>query len=303
MQSSASEGYSRADVRRILNIRENSLRAWEKHGLLARQTEFGFKDLIALKALQKLRENKIPNKQIQQSLNALAKKLNGIDAPLTQLKIISDGRQIAVELPGHRMEAITGQILFNFEVASITTIPVAAERRKSPASERAREAERWFRRGLDLEENGSSSSAAIEAYEKALELNPNAAGAWVNIGTLYYRQASLREAEEAYRKALAIQPQYALAHFNLGNICDELGRHEEAMNSYKLALHYHSKYADAHYNLALLYEKRSEPMRAARHWRSYLKLDPSSPWSSIARRQLQSIVQVTPGGKQSDSAG
>ena len=298
MQSSASEGYSRADVRRILNIRENSLRAWERHGLLAPQREFGFKDLIALKTLQKLRENQIPNKQIKLSLTALAKKLDGIDAPLTQLKIVSDGRQIAVELPGHRMEALTGQILFNFEVASIAAIPVAAEKRKSPASERAREAERWFRRGLELEENGSSSSASIEAYQKALDLNPSAAGAWVNIGTLYYRQASLREAEDAYRKALALQPQYALAHFNLGNICDELGRHDEAMNSYKLALHYHSKYADAHYNLALLYEKRNEPMRAARHWRSYLKLDGSSPWSSIARRQLQSIVQVTPGGKQ-----
>ena len=40
-----------------------------------------------------------------------------------------------------------------------------------------------------------------------------------------------------------------------------------------------------------------EPMRAARHWRSYLKIDPASPWAAIARQQLESLLRVTPGGR------
>ena len=37
-------------------------------------------------------------------------------------------------------------------------------------------------------------------------------------------------------------------------------------------------------------------MRAVRHWQAYLKLDPASPWAGIARRQLKSLLHVTPGG-------
>jgi tetratricopeptide (TPR) repeat protein len=160
-----------------------------------------------------------------------------------------------------------------------------------------RQSEVWFRRGLEIEEAGGTSQEAIEAYKQALAHNPSAAGAWVNIGTLLYRQGKLKDAENCYRTALKISPQYALAHFNLGNVCDELDRLLEAVNHYKLALNLQESYADAHYNLALVYERLGEPMRAARHWRSYLKLDPASPWAGIARQQLSSLLEVTTGGR------
>ncbi|MEZ5361238.1 MAG: tetratricopeptide repeat protein [Bryobacterales bacterium] len=87
-----------------------------------------------------------------------------------------------------------------------------------------------------------------------------------------------------------------MAHFNLGNVCEETVGMDEAIERYEQALQLNPSYADAHYNLALVYERRREPMRAARHWRHYLKLDPGSPWAGIARRQLKGLLQVTPGG-------
>ena len=87
-----------------------------------------------------------------------------------------------------------------------------------PAIEKLRESEMWFQRGLDLEESGESSARITEAYQRALELNPEAAGAWVNIGTIYYRQGSVEQAEVCYRRALEVWPDYALAHFNLANV-------------------------------------------------------------------------------------
>ena len=81
-------------------------------GLYECPREFGFADLIALKMLQKLRENRIPNEHIKASIASLNEKLAGIERPLWELKITSNGRKVAVELPGGKMEALTGQMIF-----------------------------------------------------------------------------------------------------------------------------------------------------------------------------------------------
>ena len=293
----AADTFARAEVRRILKITENRLRSWERAGLCEHRSEFGFADLIALKALQKLRENRIPNERIKRSLASLTEKLSGIERPLWELKITSDGRKVAVELPGGKMEALSGQMLFNFEASSLKPVTVLDKKETRPQTQRLQEAERLFRRGLDLEEAGEPPGKVLETYREALRLNPKAAGAWVNIGTVCYREGDLREAEHCYREALRVSPSYALAHFNLGNVCEEMERLTEAVNYYKIALRLQSDYADAHYNLALVYERLAEPMHAAKQWQAYLQLDNSGPWAGIARQQLNSLLKITPGGK------
>jgi tetratricopeptide (TPR) repeat protein len=54
---------------------------------------------------------------------------------------------------------------------------------------------------------------------------------------------------------------------------------------------------DAHYNLALLYQNLGRTMEATRHWKTFLKLDPSSEWANIARRELKRLIEsaVLPG--------
>ena len=291
------QGYSREDVRRILKITDSRLRSWERNGFIEPQQEFTFADLIALKTLQKLREKRIPSQRIRRALDSLSKKLAGIDRPLTELKIVSDGKKIAVDLGDGRMEALTGQLLFDFETSTLPTVTELRGREKQPREVQERESEHWFQLGLQLEEEGAPVEEALGAYARSLELNPNAAGACVNMGTLYYQSRNLTQAEDYYRRSIEIDPEYALAHFNLGNIYDEQGRAEEARAHYLIALRLRPDYADAHYNLALLYEKTGEPMRAVKHWRSYLKIDSTSPWAGIARQQLGSLLRITLGGR------
>ena len=295
----ADSGYSRSQVRRILKIRENRLRSWERHGLCEERGEFRFSDLVALRTLLKLRQDRIPPRRIKDSLSALRKSLPGVEQPLTELKIVANGRRLEVDLPGARMEAITGQLLLDFETSSAAPTPkTVAHAARRNGVEKLQQVEQWFRRGLEIEELGVDDEGAMNAYERALELNPDAAGAWVNIGTLRYRRGDLPEAERCYREALRTSPHYPLAHFNLGNISEETSRLDEAIECYELALRLQPNYADAHYNLALVYERQREPMRAAKHWREYLQLDSSSPWSRIARQQLDTLLQVMPGGRQ-----
>src|ERR1043165_3713088 len=103
------EQYSRQDVRRMLAISEQQLRGWQRQGFIPAAETFSFFDLIALRALQKLRENRIPSKQIGRALVSLKRKLSDVSSPLSELKIVSNGRSIAVHIAGQKMEAISGQ--------------------------------------------------------------------------------------------------------------------------------------------------------------------------------------------------
>lgn len=289
-QSAPQEEYSRADIRRRFGITERQLRSWEERKLIAAAEWYKFSDLIALQTIVKLRERRIPAKRIGEAIQALREKLDWVKEPLSELRIVSDGRKIAVHVAGQRMEAISGQILLDFEASSLAGVRTFPDHKSS--ANRLRESEAWFQKGLDLEETGAPIDQAIDAYKKVLEFNPSAAGALVNLGTIFYRHRKFAEAERYYTQAIAADPEYALAQFNLGNLFDEQGRVVEAQHHYREALTLNANYADAHFNLALLSERIGDPLKAVHHWKAYLKLDNAGQWADIARKQLERLRQT-----------
>ena len=277
----------------MLGVSEQQLRSWERHGLIRGEAMFSFSDLIALKTLQKLRENRVPPRRIGRALTALKKKLSHVEQPLSELKIFSDGRTITVQIAGQKMEALTGQMLFNFDASELGSLRAFVPKPATDPVNAERQAESYFQNGLALEEAGAPIEKAIEAYRKAIELNPGAAGALVNLGTIYYRQRKYEDAESQYLKAVQVDANYPLAHYNLGNLYDEQGDLTHAEQHYTAALELNPNYADAHFNLALLSERRGDFLRAVRHWKSYLKLDNTGTWANIARRQLEKLRDAT----------
>jgi tetratricopeptide (TPR) repeat protein len=292
----ASGAWQREDVCRMLGITSRQLGAWERQGFLSPGETFGFPDLVALKTLRRLRELRIPVGQIRDAVTSLKTRLEDIDAPLAQLKITTEGKRIAVHVSGSRMEAVTGQLLLDFgerEIEKLRAFPMKPE--PSPDETRVpideEKAEYWFQRGLGLEETGAPIEAAIEAYRKALEANPGAPGALVNLGTILFRQRKYRQAREHYTRAILSDPSYPLAHFNLGNLADEQGDFEEARMHYLDAIRLNPRYADAYFNLALLAERMGDILQAIGYWSRYLKLDTTSSWARAARKQLDKLKQ------------
>lgn len=294
--------WTRDQVLRQLSLRPALLNSWVKQGLLAPDhggEEFHFQDLIALKVLLRLKALGLSAKKLRDSFDSLREKLSDIENPLAELRVYGEGGQIRVEVDGKKMEALSGQLLFDFDQAEIRRLlsfPGAGARNDKDAREQQRkarsEAESWFQRGLELEQSGADKREAIEAYQKALELYPQLCGAHVNIGTIYFNARKWREAQKHYENAIQSDPQYALAHFNLANLHEELGRSSLAITHYKKALEIHPSYADAHYNLALLFQTRERVMEALRHWKQYLKLDPSSYWAAIAKREMTKLKEA-----------
>jgi tetratricopeptide (TPR) repeat protein len=281
----------------MLNVSERQLRAWEKQGFVVAATTFGFSELLALKTLKKLRDFDIAPRQIQLALASLRKHLRDVDQPLSELRITAEGRHLAVHVSGNKMEPISGQLLFDFdarEIEKLRSFPGATKpaRDAGQASAVEQASEFWFQRGLALEETGAPVSEAVAAYRKAIEANPAAPGALVNLGTILFRMRKLREAEEFYVRALAADSVYPLAHFNLGNLYDEQGKTEEARKYYLSAIRLNPRYADAYFNLALLCERNNEILQAIGYWQTYLKLDSTSSWARAARKQLDRLKKT-----------
>lgn len=296
--SSAQVVFSREKARRFFQLSERQLRSWEKQGFVPARESYGLTDLVALKTLIRLKQNRVPTAQLKRAVLALRSKIRYVTDPLTELRIYSEGSRIRVDIEGSTMEPVSGQLLLNFgraELDNLLSFPASVpdEARPGRRENQKAKAELLFEEGLDMEQRGAPLADTVAVYEEAIRIDPDCTGALVNLGTIYFNAREHAKAEEFYRKAINVDPHYALAHFNLGNLYDEQGRRSEALEQYLIALELNPQYGDAHYNLALLYQNMGQTMKAVRHWKAYLKVDPASAWAAIARRELDKLKDAT----------
>ncbi len=289
--------FSRREACRLLKVESRQLRSWEKQQLIPELPHYKFTDLLKLKRLVKLRQEKANPQLVRQAMHTLAVYLKDSPDSDADVQVYKEGRRVRIQIGKLRLEAGSGQMLFDFaeeEIVKLFQLP--GTQKNSEIADRLRhklEADRWFEHALELEQTGAPYEDIIAAYQKAVELDPKSAGALVNLGTVFFNGHAWADAEVQYKKALEVDPNYALAHFNLGNLYDEQDDLTNAEEQYLYALRLHPNYADAHYNLALLYQGMRDVMRAVRHWRAYLKLDSVSSWSQIARRELAKLEALT----------
>ncbi len=279
---STTSRFTRCEVQRILDVTEKQLDYWGRLRLVDPKKRWGersydFRDLITLRTAKQLIEQGVPAHRLRRSVVALQHKLLKVSAPLSELRILSDGRNIVVEQGGTRLEPLSGQLVLNFDTRELDDrVRIMPER----------DAEEWFALALELETEPSTRSEAIDAYQRALEKNPHWPEALINLGTLHYEQADFDSAVECFRRAAEIEPLNALAHYNLGSALEEIGQLEAAQRHLRQAVKLKPDYADAHYNLAALCEKFGAQDEAREHWRRFLELDPSSLWCDYARQRL-----------------
>lgn len=119
---------------------------------------------------------------------------------------------------------------------------------------------------------------AEELYRKALELAPNDAVAYNNLGTVLFSDASRStEAEAAYRKSIELDPSYGDSYYNLGLLLEkDPTRAAEAEAAYRRSIELDPNYAPTHYNLGNVLERdatRSAEAEAA--YRRAIEIDPS----------------------------
>ena len=109
-------------------------------------------------------------------------------------------------------------------------------------------AEASYARGEQLYELGNFDDA-FEAYEQAVELNPNHAGAHYGMGVVYQQDEEYELAEQEYREALRSDPDHADAHFGLAEIFDAREDWQNAVKEYREVLRIDPNDKEARENL------------------------------------------------------
>lgn len=264
---------------------------------------FGFQDLLLLRTTKGLLESGVPTGRIRRIWASLRGQLSA-DLPLTSISIQTDGDEVVASDGTTRWRPDTGQFLLDFDASEIAeraasttgfgrlrivpTPDVSSPSDDAPArdvgwAQRAQvvgqevatpdaeadepslrlSAEEWYELGCDLE--ASSPAEAREAYQHALDLEPDMADAHVNLGRQLHIAGEPGRAEPHYREAVRLAPDDPTPHFNLGVLLEELGRREEAVHAYRQAVLRDPDFADAHCNLGLLLESLGRRQEAMRH--------------------------------------
>jgi len=287
----ATDRFSTEDVQRIVGLSARQLDYWDRLRLVSPQKELGnrvynFRDLIGLRTIKQLIDQGVPANRLRRALAALREKLAHVHMPLSELRILSNGKDVVMKSESARLKPLSGQFILNFETREL------GEKVRVMAGPNADD---WLATALEYEAEENNRAQAIEAYDHALSIDPQKVDALLNCGTLCYEEGNLKKAAEYFMRALQVDPENALAHFNLGSVLEEVGRLEAARLHLRDAVRLDPSYPDAHYNLAFVCEKLGARNEARRQWQAYITLDPASPWCGYARQRLAGAKARTAG--------
>jgi tetratricopeptide (TPR) repeat protein len=250
----------------------------------------------------------VPLRQIRRGVQAVRARHPELDRPVAALDVSPAGAPRVVLREAGVLAETDGQLVLDFAGSEARARIAALERgararagaadaseaRSGPelpwSSARASGVEQsasdLFEIGCRLDSDPKTFAEAIDAYERALALDPDHADSHCNLGSIYYNQGRRGPARACFERALAVDAGHVEANLNLATMLEEEERNELALRHYRRALETDPCYADAHVSAALLQEKLGRRRAAREHWRRYLQIDPGGPWADVARRHL-----------------
>src|SRR6266478_918651 len=152
---------------------------------------------------------------------------------------------------------------------------------------RYEEAVQQFQRSLDLDHTSDEtlrslaaayqkqgkSSAAEDAYRKAISLRPNYWLVYSAFGTFYYNQARYAEAAGLFKKAIQLAPLNYSGYSNLGAMHLLLGQYNESVDALKQSIALRPSFV-AYGNLGGVYFYMRRYLDSADSLQQALKIDP-----------------------------
>jgi tetratricopeptide (TPR) repeat protein len=116
--------------------------------------------------------------------------------------------------------------------------------------------------------------AAIVAWRKALELDPEDANALSNYGTLLLLKGQLDQSKAYLAKALARKPDLVDARNSLGVLLMKQGKLDDAIAEWNKSLAFSPVSTEARVNLGGAFMMQARYKEALAHWRAALELEP-----------------------------
>lgn len=118
-------------------------------------------------------------------------------------------------------------------------------------------------------------SLAIDEFLAAIEIFPEYAEVYNNMGLAYKQLGDAVKAEDSYKKAMQYKPKYPEAMNNYGVLLDSIGDSNEAREYFKKAILFAPDYPDPCLNIAISFEKDKNFNEAITYYERFLSLWPA----------------------------
>ena len=121
-------------------------------------------------------------------------------------------------------------------------------------------------------------SLAINAYKRALELDPDCAAVHHSLGFAYYKEGEFDLARDVLQKAIELNPLNANYHYVFGQLLEDWteleGAWEKAIDEFTRTIELDPSYIEAWYNRGLLHEKLGDLEKACNDFKQVINRVP-----------------------------
>jgi tetratricopeptide (TPR) repeat protein len=131
----------------------------------------------------------------------------------------------------------------------------------------------WNNLGI-LSAREGNVAAAIEFFERALQIDPAHLIALLNLGNAYRQRKDWAEAKKTLQRAFDVGPDDPEVNYSLGMVCAQLEDSDRAYEYLKRAVELRPVYPEALNNLGVLYLRTRRPGEAIRSFEESMRVAP-----------------------------
>jgi cytochrome c-type biogenesis protein CcmH/NrfG len=131
----------------------------------------------------------------------------------------------------------------------------------------------------------------IAAAEKIVAQDPKNLSAWISLGNDYFDTDQAQKSINAYNKALEIEPNNANILTDQGVMFRKIGWYDKAIVNFEKANKIDPKHLQSLYNLGVVYATDlKQPDKAIVVWNKYLQMDPNSAVATQIKGVMQQLA-------------
>lgn len=151
----------------------------------------------------------------------------------------------------------------------------------------------WFNKGYALKNNARKPEEALEAYDKAIEVDPGFARPYAGRAVIFIERGQFEKAIGESERAIHLDPNFAWAYNTRGVAHNGLGNPEKAIEDLSRAIELDPKYARPHSNRSTSHHMLKNYRQALKDADKAIELDSKMPGAYFRRgRALVSLNET-----------
>lgn len=138
----------------------------------------------------------------------------------------------------------------------------------------------------------------IAQAEKVVAQDPKNLAAWISLGNDYFDTEQTQKSINAYGKALEIDPNNANILTDQGVMFKKMGWYDKALVNFDKAQKIDPKHQQSLFNSGIIYAvDLKDHVKARPYWKKILEIDPNSPTAMQVKSMMQGGGEMPPQNK------